>query len=233
MALADVGLQVPRPLMVDLSGKVLPSPYLVLPFVEGTSTVEPSDLPSALGRMADFLVRLHGLDLPALGLPTLPLRDDPIPDILKYLPASHAFGELQALLEEGRAVHVSSGPAVLHGDFWPGNVLWREGEIAAVVDWEDAAIGDPLSDVACCRVELLWRYGEQATNTFTERYVRRRGGAVDPLGLALWDVVAGSGALAFMGNWGFAAEVEAAMRRKATGFVERAAGRAVEGLRAS
>jgi aminoglycoside phosphotransferase (APT) family kinase protein len=37
---------------------------------------------------------------------------------------------------------------LLHGDFWPGNALWRDGALVAILDWEDAAIGDPLADVA-------------------------------------------------------------------------------------
>jgi aminoglycoside phosphotransferase (APT) family kinase protein len=36
--------------------------------------------------------------------------------------------------------------ALLHGDPNPGNYLFRESEVAAVLDWELAAIGDPRSD---------------------------------------------------------------------------------------
>ena len=27
-------------------------------------------------------------------------------------------------------------PVLLHGDFWPGNILWRDGRLVAVIDWE-------------------------------------------------------------------------------------------------
>jgi aminoglycoside phosphotransferase (APT) family kinase protein len=37
---------------------------------------------------------------------------------------------------------------VLHGDYWPGNVLWRDGRLVGVIGWEEAAFGDPLADLA-------------------------------------------------------------------------------------
>ncbi len=43
---------------------------------------------------------------------------------------------------------------LLHGDLWPGNVLWQDGRLVAVVDWEDGAVGAPLIDVASARGDL-------------------------------------------------------------------------------
>ena len=50
-------------------------------------------------------------------------------------------------------------PALLHGDYWPGNVLWEDGRLAAIIDWEDASVGDPLVDVSNARLEILWVFG--------------------------------------------------------------------------
>jgi len=37
----------------------------------------------------------------------------------------------------------------VHGDFWLGNILTRDGVVTGVVDWERAAVaGDPVRDVA-------------------------------------------------------------------------------------
>ena len=77
-------------------------------------------------------------------------------------------------------------PSLVHGDFWPENVLWQHGQIAAVVDWEDAALGDPLSDLACCQVELLCKYDEAAMDTFTAHYCALA--QVDLANLPLWQV---------------------------------------------
>ncbi|MBK9125349.1 MAG: phosphotransferase [Chloroflexi bacterium] len=37
---------------------------------------------------------------------------------------------------------------ILHGDYWIGNLIWEGDQLAGVVDWEDAAFGDPLADLA-------------------------------------------------------------------------------------
>ncbi|HEX3051936.1 MAG TPA: phosphotransferase, partial [Aggregatilineaceae bacterium] len=63
-----------------------------------------------------------------------------------------------------------AGHALIHGDMWPGNVLWKDGKIAAVIDWEDAACGDPLEDVAISRFEMLLFFGVEAMDNFTQTY---------------------------------------------------------------
>ena len=63
---------------------------------------------------------------------------------------------------------VRRNPAVLlHGDFWPGDVLWQAGRLTAVLDWEDAQVGDPLADVGNTRLEFLWAFGREAMQQFT------------------------------------------------------------------
>jgi aminoglycoside phosphotransferase (APT) family kinase protein len=45
-------------------------------------------------------------------------------------------------------------PTLVHLDYSPGNVLWAEGRISAIVDWEEAAYGDPGIEVAYCRMQM-------------------------------------------------------------------------------
>ena len=49
---------------------------------------------------------------------------------------------------------VPVNPVLVHLDYWRGNLLWEDGQISAVVDWEEAAFGDPAVDVGYCRMEL-------------------------------------------------------------------------------
>lgn len=57
------------------------------------------------------------------------------------------FDEVARWLE----AHIPGGcaPGILHGDYHIGNVMFRHdsGELAAIVDWELATIGDPLLDL--------------------------------------------------------------------------------------
>jgi len=221
--LSTTGLPVDRPLLLDTSGAIVPDPYLVLPFVEGTTEIERDALPDALNRMARFLVELHRLDPTALALPALPDCDDPVPIILKYLPRTPDLLAARAHLETAPRCPPAPRRAVLHCDVWPGNVIWRAGRIAAVIDWEDAALGDPLADLAGSRIELTWMYGPAAAETLTARYAEHAGIDLDPMRLALWDLHAASAALTYMHSWGLPPDRLAAMDLAGRACLRRAA----------
>jgi aminoglycoside phosphotransferase (APT) family kinase protein len=112
-------------------------------------------------------------------------------------------------------------PCLLHGDFWPGNVLWQAGRITAVLDWEDAAMGDPLADVANCRLELLWAFGPAAMRAFTQHYAECDA-AVNMAHLPVHDLRAAVGPALKMNTWGLAPRREAAMRAALAAFVDSA-----------
>jgi aminoglycoside phosphotransferase (APT) family kinase protein len=195
------GLPVPRPLLVE---EQRAKPFFVMEFVEGTR-----DLPAqGPERMADVLARVHALALEST--PALPEREDPIASLPEFLGADRA--ELRARVAE-RAIALTPRRTLLHGDFWPGNVLWRNGEVVALLDWEDAAVGDPLSDVACCRLELRYVAGASGADAFTQAYGQRTQRALEEL--PVWDAYVAAAALASMGQWGLPAERVAHMRREA------------------
>jgi aminoglycoside phosphotransferase (APT) family kinase protein len=210
-ALAAAELPVPAPLLLDDAGDLFGSPCLVMEFVPGVTEIEADALPSALQKMAEYLLRLHSLPL---DVPLLPTGEDPVAGALSYVPPEDP---IRARLVEIGALAPKNAPALVHGDFWPGNILWNEGNIAAVLDWEDAAIGDPLSDLAGCRLELLWKYGPDAAQAFTDHYLSRA--RIDCAHLPFWELYAASAAATCMGQWGLPAAREADMRSKAASVV--------------
>jgi aminoglycoside phosphotransferase (APT) family kinase protein len=112
--------------------------------------------------LAGFLVSLHGLLLEDAHEAGLPVRDrvrDSFPslrrDVLPVLRERLTAGEYDEVSRwaQGFAADEnvdSFAPAVRHGDLWFGNVLvdGPAGRVVGVVDWENAAIGDPASDLA-------------------------------------------------------------------------------------
>ena len=72
------------------------------------------------------------------------------------------------------------GEAVLvQGDTGPGNFMYVDGCVTAIVDWELADVGDPMDDI----VWLSWRATQQGWPDFTARlreYEAASGIAVDP-----------------------------------------------------
>jgi aminoglycoside phosphotransferase (APT) family kinase protein len=77
-------------------------------------------------------------------------------------------GELGGLL--AAQIPVERRPTLVHGDFHYGNMLFRGSEIAAVLDWEIAQIGQPLLDLGCLCIVTIRRNYQGAPNP---------GGAID------------------------------------------------------
>ena len=66
--------------------------------------------------------------------------------------------ELGGLLAEHVPAEVP--PTLVHGDYHMGNLLFRGPEVAAVLDWEIAQLGQPLLDLAClCVMVARRRFG--------------------------------------------------------------------------
>lgn len=195
------GLAVPRPLFIEDQRE---QAFFVMEFVEGSR-----ELPSnGAELMAHALARVHAV--PLEHAPPLPEREDPVAGLAEFLCSDQSA--LRTRLAE-RPIVLTPRRSLLHGDFWPGNVLWRDGQIVALLDWEDAAEGDPLSDVACCRLELRYVLGASGADVFTRGYAAQ---TQCPLAeLPIWDAYVAAAALAAMGQWGLPAEREAHMRREA------------------
>ena len=218
VALHAASIPVPKPYLVADDGNVV-----VAEFVSGSPDVGTAELSSALDQMADTLVNIHAVD-PTTIESLLPL-EDPVTELPAYLPDNEVGRLVASALGE---VDVSPNPAVVaHGDYWPGNVLWRDGQLVAVIDWEDVCVGDPLADLACARVELLCAYGEAAMEQFTERYLdgvrNAQAASIDTTDLSLWESYVSATALAHMHEWGLSADDEARRRATTTAFFERAA----------
>ncbi len=77
-------------------------------------------------------------------------------------------GELGGLL--AAQLPVERKPSLVHGDYHYGNMLFRGAEVAAILDWEIAQVGQPLLDLGCLCVMTARRSIAGAPNP---------GGAID------------------------------------------------------
>jgi aminoglycoside phosphotransferase (APT) family kinase protein len=164
-ALADTPARVPRVLAVCDEEQVIGSPFYVMERIAGevivASIPDALDTPAERARIAseliESLVEIHAVDWMAAGLggfgkPTGYLerqlrRFGGLWELNKTreIPAVERVG---AWLAENRP---ESGPAtIVHGDFRLGNTIFAPGapaQLAGVLDWEMATIGDPLADL--------------------------------------------------------------------------------------
>ena len=86
----------------------------------------------------------------------------------------------------------------LHMDYWPGNVLWLDGRMSAVLDWDAAAYGDPALDVGYFRMNMYLRGIKEAADIFLEHYEAARGPVVN---LGFWELACAARALPDPAAW--------------------------------
>lgn len=167
-ALHPTAVPVPEPLV--LAGpEIIGVPFYVMGFAGGRVLRDRADLEPWAGapahalaeQLAGTLADLHRLDPAAVGLADLgrPVGylDRQLRRWGRQVAAGRATGtvaagaeELDRLGERLSADVPAGGPgAVVHGDYRLDNVVVdADGRVEAVLDWEMATLGDPLTDLA-------------------------------------------------------------------------------------
>jgi aminoglycoside phosphotransferase (APT) family kinase protein len=215
------GLPVPAPIYVDQSGKSVASPCVVIAYIDGASEFAPASLPTFVHHLATILASIHAVDVSTVSF---------LPEQAEWT-AAEFHARLPELADGGdstgieqaiasTAAHAENRPVLLHGDFWPGNILWKDGHLAAIIDWEDARLGDPLSDISGARLELLWAFGAEAMEQFTEDYTSLTD--IDPARLPYWDLRVAIGPAATYATWTDDAVTVQRMRERRRWFIAQA-----------
>ena len=164
-ALRETAVPVPRTYALCEDAEIVGAPFYVMEKVEGVPYRRAAEL-ERLGpertravseRLVDTLVHLHEVDPAAVGLADFGRPEGFLARQVgrwrKQLEASYhrdlpAADELHARLEASIPPEGAAG--IVHGDFRLDNVLVGADDDAvhAVVDWEMATLGDPLTDLA-------------------------------------------------------------------------------------
>lgn len=218
--LQSAGLAAPKPYYFDQTGQLFPTPYVVIEYIEGEPAFNPTDADDLVLQLATHLAQIHRVDAANLDLAFLPpigKGHGPRPSILDH---TLDEGRIRDTLESTWPLPQQNQSSLLHGDFWPGNVLCRDGRIVAVIDWEDAKTGDPLADLANSRLEILWAFGRDAMHNFTQHYQALN--SIDFSNLAYWDLCAALRPASKLAGWGLDAHTEAAMRQSHKWFITQA-----------
>ena len=106
----------------------------------------------------------------------------------EYISANPQGKDLWQAMLEYLPNLITVEPALVHIDYWSGNILWDQGAISAVVDWEEAAQGDPGIDVAYCRMDMILSGMGEAADRFLATYEKETGRPVANLGF--WELAA-------------------------------------------
>ncbi|HTD89626.1 MAG TPA: phosphotransferase family protein, partial [Burkholderiales bacterium] len=199
-------LMAPRPLFMCNEESVIGRPFFVmekLPGIAAGHRVVRLDLDRrALAReLAAAAARIHAVRPPLTGLPFLKtfLARDVIAACRAYL---DTLDEPHPVLEWGLRWCERHAPAkeettFVHRDFRTGNYLVHEGKLAGLLDWEFAALGNPLEDIGwicakcwCFRHEQHIVGGVADLDDFIPAYEAASGRKVPAEALRYWQVMA-------------------------------------------
>jgi aminoglycoside 2''-phosphotransferase len=183
-----IGLIRPHLTMTVPSSRLVNDRVLIYPYIQGMtfsrriwaecSAATQRALANQLGL---FLSELHQIPIqhPDWDIPhTLaPVSRETWLDIydnielrIKPLLLPHQMDWMEALFEEamGTPDFFEFEPAMVHGDLVPYHIVYHlaEKQIAAVIDYGSAGIGDPATDLA----SLIYNFGERLVSMLKENY---------------------------------------------------------------
>ncbi len=192
--LYEAGFPVAEPLWLEKSREPCGSPFIISRRVAGTSDFQrwagdPVLVKKFSQQLADIMARLHNLDLRQLGFATADaeksageyMREELNRWIELYnqkKSRAHPLLDITfAWLSANIPAESFNRPArIVHGDIGFHNLMFADGEVTAVLDWEFSHFGDPLEDFIYTRmfIEQIMDWDE-----FTEFYISK-GGLVCP-----------------------------------------------------
>jgi len=160
--LALRGLPVPP---IEAAGEQNETPWLLMTDVGSHAAEKVDDLPAATAELihrtcGELFARLHNLpidstvpvDIPSArhSQKTTPPR--PLDPVLRWalgrIEKNHRASPDQIAIMRAAACATRASIAFCHGDFHPGQCVRSGSVVTAMVDWESATLGDPVSDYA-------------------------------------------------------------------------------------
>lgn len=203
--LQDHGVPAPKPLYLDEDGALLGTPGIVTSFVPGKQIMSPSDPLNWARALAVMLARIHSIPcdkaakrflLDANSEAVWFLRSGVVPDYMSAHPdGALVWQAVRDLLPNIQQIE----PALVHLDYWRGNILWDRGRITAIVDWEEAGYGDPGIDVAYCHMEMFIMGMREASDEFLKAYEAEMGQQAANLGF--WELAAAARPMTDIAGW--------------------------------
>jgi aminoglycoside phosphotransferase (APT) family kinase protein len=208
--LGRVGLPVPR-VLAEGGPNVAGVGFIALEWIDGEvlNPVEAFRRTATERRrlateLANVLARLHSV--PSSGIVALASRPfvtfDAEPNYFSQFDEtlsrlevvdSLAFQYVRVWLQQ-HAPQRSGEYVMVHGDFRLGNLVWSEGRVAGILDWETARRGDPLFDIGWVCMGAIdgddLVMGLVPRDEFVSLYGAASGRDVAPADLVFWQVAA-------------------------------------------
>lgn len=191
-ALDGLGGLAPAWLGGDLDGRWSRSPTSLTSWLDGGADITPAD-PSGWAReLGRALAAVHAV--PAERLAALPSLLGDRGGSMELLE-----GPLAAAVRAAWPQIVGAPRVLTHGDYWSGNVVWRDGRLTGIVDWSAASRGPRGFDLGWCRLDLVLLLGEPIADEFLAAYEDAAGQEVGEL--HMYDCWAAARSANAVGSW--------------------------------
>jgi aminoglycoside phosphotransferase (APT) family kinase protein len=199
--LTDTAVPVPDVLAAESDPGFFGAPFLLLESIEAphipAPEADPETFAADLPPFAAAIAAIHAIDWRAAGLDFLGVPTSPAAGFKGEVEAvagrMAAFGCAdEPLLNRALTTLLASSPsdgrlALCHGDPNPFNYLFRGQQVVGVVDWEQALISDPRSDiaqlVALSHLSGAAPYGPPNENLFVQLYEAATGETIESMEL--------------------------------------------------
>lgn len=171
----------PAPIWRDTEG-IFEEPAILISYVDAEPDLNPSNPFAWAEGLAQALFKIHTIRLSEDDLALFPPGAGEDIDKIHQNPElllEHPLGEdlLRRRVALGHAA--PEGEMVFsHTDYWPGNTLWKDGELKAVIDWESPATAVRGIDVAFCSMDIRYLGMDKVADRFIDAYRQISG---DPL----------------------------------------------------
>lgn len=178
--LSNTSFPVPRALAYCEDDSIIGAPFMLMEFVDGRAISDASDASTLTPQQSDqisqalvsTLAQLHKLDPLDAGLQNLGRPDGYLTrqatrwagqwELTKTRDLPGILDLHKWIAEQLEKLPANLPSGIVHGDYRIDNVILDRGtqQVLAVIDWEMATLGDPISDLAISLV-----YWSQATDT--------------------------------------------------------------------
>lgn len=191
-ALDRLGGLAPVLLGGDLDGRWSRYPTSLISWLDGRADITPTDPGGWARELGRALAAVHAVPAGRLGgLASVFDGGGGSPEILG--------GPLAAEVRSRWSEVVAAPEVLTHGDYWSGNVIWRDGRLTGVVDWSAGSRGPRGFDLGWCRLDLVLLFDEGIADEFLAAYEAGAGQAVGEM--LLWDCWAVARSDDAVGSW--------------------------------
>jgi aminoglycoside phosphotransferase (APT) family kinase protein len=200
------GITAPRLIAADLDGRAAGTVATLETMLPGSSAMPPIPSVARIESAGAVIARVHAYEL----APREDLPRRPRPVAVDDFAGERRRGRMPTtpLLRHGDERARDHGmppgePVFVHGDVWPGNLLWTGDTCTALIDWKTAGAGHPGVDLGGLRLQLALHYGPDAAELVLRGWRRESGR--DAEAMPYWDAIAALNTPTELQGWpGFA-----------------------------